>query len=139
MVNEIKYIKEFDLNVPTWEDLLNNLNQSILNNEDVKHNCMGFFACFNAHKIESVSKVMQKLNAIDAHLYMNISTNGKTFGNHSDKMDVYYWQCQGETKWIFENKQIQLSKGDLIIVPKGVYHNVVPLSSRAGISMSLGL
>lgn len=136
---KITYIKKFDLKVPTWQEILCNLNESILNNEEVRHNCLGFFASFNAKKIKKVLNVMEKLKAVDAHLYVNITINGKTYGNHCDKMDVYFWQCQGKTKWIFENekKEFILSKGDLIIVPKGVYHNVLPLTSRAGISMSL--
>jgi ribosomal protein L16 Arg81 hydroxylase len=139
-MDKIEYIKEFDLKIPTWDELLSNLNESILNEEEVRHNCMGFFACFEAHRLEKVAAVMKKIGAVDAHLYINISTNGKTFGNHCDTMDVYFWQCQGMTKWVFSNekKEIVLSQGDLIMVPKGVYHNVIPLSSRAGISMSLG-
>ena len=33
-------------------------------------------------------------------------------------MDVYYWQCQGVTKWIVEDKEVVLNPGDLIYVPK---------------------
>lgn len=134
----LKYIKEFDLNVPSWNEILKNFDNSVLNNEQVKHNCLGFFASFNAHRIKKVKKIMKKLNAIDAHMYINITKKGDTYGNHYDDVNVYYWQCQGQTKWIFNesNQQFLLSKGDLIIVPKGTYHNVIPLTPRVGVSMS---
>jgi len=135
---KIKYIKNFDLNVPSWNEVLKNFNNSVLNNEEIKHSCLGFFASFNANGIKKVKNVMKKLNTTDAHLYINITIKGNTYGNHCDNVDVYFWQCQGQTKWIFNesNQQFLLSKGDLIIVPKGTFHNVIPLTPRVGVSMS---
>ena len=50
---------------------------------------------------------------------------------------MYYWQVQGKTKWKFDDESHILNSGDLIIIPKGVYHNVKPLGPRVGISMSI--
>jgi ribosomal protein L16 Arg81 hydroxylase len=41
---------------------------------------------------------MKKLNTADAHLYINITIKGNTYGNHCDNVDVYFCQCQGQTK-----------------------------------------
>ena len=49
-------------------------------------------------------------------------------------MDVYFWQIQGSTKWEFDSLSYILNPGDLIYVPRGVYHSVFPLTPRVGIS-----
>jgi len=69
---------------------------------------------------------------------MNITAHGGSNGNHFDQDDVYFWQAQGRTRWQFDSGyEYLLEPGDLIFVPAGVYHNVIPLGPRIGISMSL--
>ena len=80
--------------------------------------------------------VLKDLECNTAHLYFNVTTKAETFGRHKDTMDVYYWQCQGVTQWIVEDKNVILNPGDLIYIPSGMYHSVTPLSPRLGISMS---
>jgi ribosomal protein L16 Arg81 hydroxylase len=132
-----KLLKQYDLNCPSWETLLDNLNNSVINGDDVKHNCLSFFFSDNAKIIPEVKNILNKLNLRLAHLYVNITQKGDTYGRHSDTVDVYYWQVQGKTSWEFDDEKYILEPGDLIIIPKGVYHNVQPLSPRAGISMSI--
>ena len=133
----IKHIKSYNNNCPTWQELLENFNNSVIDKQDIKHNSLGFFFSDEAHKIISVKNVLDDLKLVTAHLYMNISEDGDTYGRHCDDVDVYYWQVQGKTMWKFDNETYILNSGDLIIIPKGVYHNVVPLGPRAGISMSI--
>lgn len=141
-----KLEKNFNNNVPNWESILNNFNYSCnLSSQktiksDIKHIvpghiCPGFFISHEAHLMKEVQSSLKKLNCKIAHLYFNIAL-GKTFGKHKDDVDVYFWQVQGTTKWIINDKNIMLNPGDLLIVKKNVYHEVVPLTPRAGISMS---
>jgi len=130
-----KFVKQFNLNTPNWEELLFNLNFSFINNELVKNLNPGFFVSHSAFKIKKVSNVLKELNLQEAHLYINI-LNTETFGPHKDRCDVWFWQVKGQTMWEVENNQYTLEEGDLIFVPGGVMHNVVPLGPRAGISMS---
>jgi ribosomal protein L16 Arg81 hydroxylase len=134
---KIKLLKKYDMNCPDWNNILNNLNNSVINGDDVKHNCLGFFFSDNARVMPEVKNILNKLNLTLAHLYINITQNGDTYGRHSDTVDVYYWQVQGKTNWQFDDEKYILEPGDLIIIPKGIYHNVQPLSPRAGISMSI--
>jgi len=132
-----KYTKGYNLKVLEWQTLLNNFNQSVLSGNMIKHNPLGFFVSHDAHFIPELKNVLDDLKCSIAHLYFNITLNGKTFGRHNDTMDVWFWNCQGQTKWIMEdNKSFVLNPGDLIYVSKNTYHEVVPLSPRAGISMS---
>jgi ribosomal protein L16 Arg81 hydroxylase len=80
--------------------------------------------------------VLDVLGLKIAHLYCNLTTKAPTFGEHTDSMDVYFWQCQGSTKWMVNEKIIILNSGDLLFIPKGIKHNVIPLCPRVGISMS---
>ena len=132
----IKLTKNFNKKIPSWESILNNFNDSFLNNELIKNNNNNFFVSHNAKNILEVKKVLKKLKLKEAHLYLNICISN-TFGRHKDSMDVYFWQVQGRTKWQFDNINYTLNPGDLIYVPKETYHNVIPLGPRAGISMSL--
>ena len=135
MLNVI-YIKEFNLNTPTWDDLLNDFNHSAELGENIKAH-HGFYVSRSAYRIPKVKKVLNQLNLNTAHLYMNISSVSPTFGNHTDGIDVYYWQVKGKSKWVIQDKQEYiLDIGDLIIIPEGIEHCVIPLGPRAGISMS---
>tara|TARA_R100001510_G_scaffold41888_1_gene38244 strand:+ start:216 stop:629 length:414 start_codon:yes stop_codon:yes gene_type:complete len=134
-----KLIKKYNLKTPSWESLLDNLNYSMYEGNSphgIKHNPLGFFVTHEADKISEVKEVLEKLDLNYAHLYLNLLINEETFGRHNDEVDVYFWQVQGISKWIFDKENYILEKGDLIIVPKGIYHDVKPLSPRAGISMS---
>jgi len=137
MASNLTHIKNYNTDCPSWNSVLNNFNNSVKNKKEIKHNCLGFFFSDEAHKIDLVKPVLKDLNLITAHLYMNICEDGETYGRHCDDVDVYYWQIQGSTRWEFDDESYVLSSGDLIIVPKGVYHNVLPLEPRAGISMSV--
>jgi len=132
----IKIFKNYDKKVPSWETLLNNFNNSVLDNTLIKHQCPGFFVSHDAYKIKEVKEVLKKLKLKTAHLYFNVTKAGGTFGWHKDDVDVHYWQVQGYTEWVFEEKTILLKKGDLVYVPKGIYHHVIAHEPRAGISMS---
>ena len=136
-MKEIKLIKNYNNKVPSWDSLLKNFNNSVINKNNIKHNCLGFFVSHNANEIEEVKEVLKDLKLIEAHLYLNITTHGKTFGKHTDVDDVYFWQVKGQTEWIIKDNKYLLDIGDLIIVPKFIEHNVIPLTPRAGISMSL--
>lgn len=130
------YIKEYNLNIVEWSEAFLNFDKSIHSEKQIKFNYPGFYVSHEGHTIPKVESVLKDLNCNIAHLYFNITTRAKTFGRHNDVMDVYFWQCQGVTKWIFDNDEIILNPGDLIYIPKGVFHNVVPLSPRLGVSMS---
>jgi mannose-6-phosphate isomerase-like protein (cupin superfamily) len=135
-MKEIKVHRKYNLNVPSWEELLNNFNKSASNNKFIKHKCPGFFVSHEAYELTEVKKILKKLKLKAAHLYFNVTKVGGTFGKHNDIVDVYYWQVQGTSKWIFEDRKIILKQGDLLFVPRLIYHDVVAEGPRAGISMA---
>jgi len=130
------YKREYNLNVVDWTEAFLNYDKSVHLNKEIKFNYPGFFVSHEGHNIDKVKDVLKDLECNTAHLYFNVTTKAETFGKHNDTMDVYFWQCQGATKWVVEDDEVILNPGDLIYIPKGVYHNVIPLSPRLGVSMS---
>ena len=128
--------REYNLNVVDWTVAFLNYDKSVHLNKEIKFNYPGFFVSHEGHDIEKVKDVLKNLECNTAHLYFNETTKAETYGKHKDTMDVYYWQCQGVTQWIVEDKNVILNPGDLIYIPSGMYHSVTPLSPRLGISMS---
>lgn len=134
----VEFRKGYNTDVPSWETCLNNFNQSVLDNDIIKHRCFGFFVSHRAHTIPEVQTVLDDLALRVAHLYINVTTHGGSFGRHQDGDDVYFWQVQGSTMWTVDHYgEYILEPGDLIVVPKYTYHDVKPLGPRVGISMSV--
>ena len=131
------FLKKWNMNVVNWDELIDTYNTAIENGGDVKIKLPGFFVCHNAHLIKKVQNAMKIVDASDAHAYFNISVHGKTFGWHHDTVDVYYWQCIGRVKILIEDEEFLLEPGDMIKIPKFREHNVIPLTPRLGISMSV--
>tara|TARA_B100000085_G_scaffold273908_1_gene289920 strand:+ start:121 stop:570 length:450 start_codon:yes stop_codon:yes gene_type:complete len=137
-MKEVKYIKGYNPNIPTWSEIIENLNTSWSNGGFIKNITPGFFVCHQAQQIEKVRIVLKDLECKYAHSYINVLQSSRTFGEHNDTMDVNFWQGEGITKWIINgDKEYLLYPGDLIMVPKGIDHNVKPLTPRFGISFSV--
>lgn len=133
--------------VVSWEDVISNIDYCILNNRILrKYEDLGFVT-YDAHLIKKCDYIFNKIsqenkntefNATTAHLYVSLSKNSKTSGKHRDGAFVWYWQCIGKTQWtIYEEEKeftYELSPGDLIYIPRAMYHSVSPLTPRVGIS-----
>lgn len=131
----------------SWEDVISNINYCILNNRNLrKFDDLGFLS-YDGHIIKKCDFIFNQIKeenkntrfyVTTAHLYVSLSEKSKTSGKHRDGAFVWYWQCIGNTKWIvYENEKentYELSPGDLIYIPRGVFHSVSPLTPRAGIS-----
>jgi ribosomal protein L16 Arg81 hydroxylase len=136
----VTHMKNIGAELFTWDDVIKILD------DDVKGN--GYMRLFpklgllihNAERIRNVQSVMDEINKLNsddnltAHCYISFSEHSENFGNHCDDADVFFWQVIGRTKWIVEGDEYILEPNDMIYVPKKVYHKVVPLSPRVGIS-----
>lgn len=132
----VKYTQGFFNSNIEWEDLFINFNESIIKKEKITNMSDYYFLSENAIQIDKLKPLYDELKVKTAHLYMSLSTVSNGHGKHNDTDDVWYWQCKGITQWQGEDFKHVLTPGDLIYIPKGVYHQVTSLSPRAGISMS---
>ena len=130
------FIKDFDKQVLSWDDVFHNFNESASRNELIKFKQLAAYVIHNAHRIEKLKTILHKLNCTVAHIYINLCAEKINFGRHDDDMDVWFWQCQGRSKWVLDDAQFILEPSDLIYVKKGIHHNVSALGPRAGVSMS---
>jgi hypothetical protein len=133
--------------LPTWDDVIQNLNTSIKNKWLVKYLHHYGFVTHNAEIIPSVGELLKYISTIDpnvpssAHCYFSLTDFSHTFGRHNDPSDVFFWQFIGKTEWTVESKNGTiihiLEPNDLLFVPRGMWHNTKPLTARAGISFGL--
>jgi len=139
--------RKYDSNVLTWEETIDNINYSFKKDSHmIQYENLGFFST-QADKIKKCEHIFKKIeeknkdtrfNFTTAHLYVSFTEKSKTAGKHRDGAFVWYWQCIGKTEWtIYENDEEHiyiLSPGDIIYVPRGIYHSVAPLTPRVGVS-----
>lgn len=101
-----------------------------------------------AHQFANVFWGQNFYDALDIQYFINLVpknkniTDGPNSPSHCDNWDVMFIQLVGTSTWnIYKNKedlvpeQSELvSPGDIILVPKGVYHEIYAHDPRAGIS-----
>jgi ribosomal protein L16 Arg81 hydroxylase len=145
--DECYLFKDIQGPLPSWNDIIVNLNISIENNWLVK--CLDGlgFVTHNADLIPQVRDLLNYISSLDkdapssAHCYFSLSNQASTFGRHKDSSDVFFWQVIGKTEWIVETKKetitYNLEPNNLLFVPRGIWHTTKPLTPRAGISFGL--
>jgi hypothetical protein len=106
---------------------------------------------FVLHQVETIPVVNEFLRQIarthhtirqnqtfTALAYISLSAASGTYGRHKDVMDVWCWQMTGYTLWKvegrFRNFEKVLEPGELIYVPRGMWHDTKPMTPRAGLS-----
>lgn len=74
----------------------------------------------------------------DMALYFSFIPAASSHGVHRDVAHIFHWQQLGYSQWTVYDKETHnyvLKPGDCIYVPPGMYHKVVPVTARAGISI----
>ena len=126
----------YNNNTVSWKEAFYNFNDSISKKELVKKK-EGFFVSHNAERISLVQDVLNDLECRIAHLYIGIDVTNPGFKNHVDDVNIWFWQNKGTSRWDFTNgDSYTLYEGDLLYIPKGVYHKVSSVEARFGISMN---
>lgn len=131
-------VKNWNNNTVNWDELIENWDFTVKTGGEIKATLPGFFVGHKAHFIKKVQDCIVENNFYnDAHAYFNLTPTSGAFKKHRDANNVYYWQCIGKTKWIVDGYgTFILEPGDLIYIPSGVFHEVIPLTPRLGISMA---
>lgn len=75
---------------------------------------------------------------VTAQTMISFMSRSGNYGKHVDEVDVYILQALGlvdVSVWENENEyKYQLTPGHMIHIPKGLYHQITPLSPRVSIS-----
>ena len=139
---------------PSWVDIINLINNKI-NQDDLNVRPDVHFTKGHLHfwdrltigidKVEQyfdMKNIIEKLNSIhksnthDCMGMVSFTAYEKTTGKHTDPVDNFYWQLQGEAKWSVNNTEYVLEAGDLIFNPAENIHEITSLSPRAAIAIS---
>jgi len=130
--------------LPTWDDILGDLDYNLHNGGHVKQLDNGGFVTHEGFRMEKVRELGDRIQAIrpsdllTAHIYISLSSQSSTFGRHQDvSHDVYYVQALGKAEWMDEDDgehTYTLEPGDMIYVAAGLFHTPRPLTPRAGLS-----
>lgn len=142
-----------DVPRPSWEEILLELDREyqIHLSTDYKdifkvQERLGYVL----HEVQAIPIVNDFLSAISKHhsvrtnqhftalAYISLSSESATYGRHNDVMDVWCWQMTGYTLWKVEGRRRDFEKvlepGELIYVPRGMWHDTKPMTPRAGLS-----
>jgi mannose-6-phosphate isomerase-like protein (cupin superfamily) len=139
--------------IPSWDEILQEFDReyqihlSTDFKEIVKPQKRFGFVLHEAHAIpivnhflSAISKqhLIRKNQTFTAQAYISLSSQSATYGRHKDVMDVWCWQMTGYTLWQVEGRKRNFEKvlepGELIYVPRGMWHNTSPMTPRAGLS-----
>lgn len=86
-------------------------------------------------KIHAIMKDKYRLTTL--HLYVSKNVDAKTFGRHCDNDNVLIVQSIGKMSYKFDNDQVViLTPGDGLHIPKGMYHDPIPIEPRVTLSFS---
>ena len=88
--------------------------------------------------VMSKIKESHPVGAYGAFSILSFTSLEKTTGNHTDPVDIFYWQCIGTAEWIFSESGdfFVLRPGDIIFVPGGKLHEIKSKTPRAAISFT---
>lgn len=134
------HVKNIGADLFTWDDVIRVLDEIVKDNQFLRLFPKLGLQFHNAERIRNVQSVMDEINNLNseksctAHGYVSFSEHSGNFGKHCDDADVFFWQVIGRTKWIIDGLEYILEPNDLIYVPRKVYHHVIPLSPRVGVS-----
>lgn len=78
-------------------------------------------------------------------LFVNLISENYTTHRHRDNWDGIFMQLNGSVEWkIFENmegdpvEKFLIESGDILLIPRGVYHTVTPLGPRISLNLGFG-
>lgn len=91
--------------------------------------------------INDYKQQKEKDNAdIDCIFYFSFFPYAESHGIHMDASPIFHWQHLGQSQWtVYENDTPYtyiLNPGDCLFIPEKVYHDVLPLTARLGLTFS---
>jgi hypothetical protein len=148
--------------LPDWSDFIGNINSAVKDDSFVKEPPLENFDRVNHVRfydrltigidhsnkypykgLPEIIDFMKKLNLAPfvTMSLMNLADSQKTTSRHSDNCLIFYVQAVGSAKWCInvrgEEKEYVLDPGDVIFVPAGLLHEIVPLMPRAALSFAV--
>jgi mannose-6-phosphate isomerase-like protein (cupin superfamily) len=136
----VQQFRKYNVDTPTWDQLFTAYDRVLKLNMFIQCSYPGFLVAKPESvwdfQLEKLTPVINEFGVNEAHMYISLVAGHVGYKPHDDVVDVWFWQCQGVSKWTVGGFQYTMNPGDLIFIPAGTEHGVESLSPRAGISMS---
>lgn len=133
-----------------WKDAIAALEHSNVHNPGTIKNMRngGYIVHEECERVPEIHTVMNDLREAfpgfihTSNIYMALSSKTIGFGKHVDHMEIFFWQVIGWTEWTVyptpDTKEVFcLEPRDILYVPPSMPHDVVSLTPRVGVSMSV--
>jgi hypothetical protein len=133
-------------------DLIQQLspNKIIINNDmhlkEVLESATNNATALRINNIDRIIPQFRYIKTLFSHFYQSKTTinlyhsqnSNECLGRHKDEYPVFIIQLYGEKKWMFDNEDFIIKKGDILCIPKGLYHEV-KTSSKASTHITIGI
>tara|TARA_B100000131_G_C17844965_1_gene503417 strand:- start:120 stop:641 length:522 start_codon:yes stop_codon:yes gene_type:complete len=139
--------------LPKWENIIENLN---VNKKHINWIGSGGGLCTKINNslpgmfwLNNIQEAVDKNFKFDGkettgHLYFSLTSESETFGLHKDTADVFFCGIIGNTYMnVYTHgkdnayRPYRIGPGDLLFIPKGMYHESKPQGPR--VSFSVGV
>ena len=131
----------------SWDKVIECLNFNTVNEIRCRLLYNYGMVIYDYNNIEIIKKILREYSLLDTsarcsvQLYISLTEVSEAFDRHNDNSDVLFWQSIGSTRWVIEEGTETftyiLKPNDFIYVPKNMYHTVIPLTPRVGVSFGL--
>jgi len=141
-LKQYKIWKNTFLNLPTWSDIIDNIDFMVNNHEALIIPMDDLGLKLHGNYAESCMKLMDFAKDLEKtfkeecslHHYISFSTKSKSLGLHTDPCDVFFLQAIGKTEFTIAGDVHILEPGDLLYIPPHTEHCTKPLTPRVGLS-----
>lgn len=136
--------KYFKCKKVSWDDIVKKINQEFsvqshrLLVSDKREILIVLHNNFYPGSIRSAfDEVSQDCGVSILHIYTSFSQSAPAFPRHCDKDNVVIVQAFGKIKYGFDDGSIvEMSPGDSLYIPKGIYHTPIVSEPRITLSFS---
>tara|TARA_Y100000361_G_C11071500_1_gene295956 strand:- start:175 stop:759 length:585 start_codon:yes stop_codon:yes gene_type:complete len=126
-----------------WLTDISTFPPSLVKNIIKQHTCFIIDCSRVNKKINDMCKGIENITNMptDAHIYFSLNKSNKSFDKHNDSSHNFILQVEGKTNFKVWDNDIEviddiLNKGDLIFIPKYMYHQANSKTKRMSISFA---
>tara|TARA_B100001113_G_scaffold353778_1_gene359800 strand:+ start:5589 stop:6074 length:486 start_codon:yes stop_codon:yes gene_type:complete len=118
------------------EEILNETKDIILHQGSMSTMiCEGDYAPWSMRPLADYMR--RKYNMREFHQYVSLNTGSSTFGRHNDNVNVMIVPIIGDIGYNVDGLgQVTMEPGDILHIPKYVYHEPIVFGPRATLSFS---
>jgi mannose-6-phosphate isomerase-like protein (cupin superfamily) len=131
-------VQELIDNPVTWDQIINSagsknrlLQAGMVQQDPIVPGCITLLRSY------LLQNFTPRTNDATIHVYCSFCEGAETYGTHKDTANVWFVGAIGKTKFEILEEEYIIEPGDILFIPRSVYHTPIPLEARAGFSIGL--